>query len=104
MSHLTPQFLEEMNQALLARKAELEADLAGLSPHTEIGDEYDESATEVQIDEVNQDLIARITADLKKIEVALGRIADGSYGHDIDDNKEISEERLRALPWADKAI
>lgn len=103
MSHLTPQFVEEMNQSLLARKAELEADLAGLHPHTELGNDYDAGASEVQLDEVNQDLISRITGDLAKIEVALGRIADGSYGVDAE-GKEISEERLRALPWADKAI
>ncbi|MCC7356147.1 MAG: TraR/DksA family transcriptional regulator [Candidatus Doudnabacteria bacterium] len=103
MSHLSPQFVEEMNQALLARKAELEADLKGIQPHTELGNDYDSDATEVQLDEVNRDLISRITADLAKIEVALGRVADGTYGVDAE-GKEISEDRLRAIPWADKAL
>lgn len=103
MSHLSPQFVEEMNQLLLARKAELESDLKGIEPHTELGSDYDAGATEVQIDEVNKDLIERITADLAKIEVALGRVADGTYGVDAE-GKEIAEDRLRALPWADKAI
>ena len=42
-------------------------------------------------------------ADLVKINKALAKIDDGSYGTD-DDGNEISEERLKVLPWADKAL
>ncbi len=96
-------FIEEMKQALLANKKKLEQDLAGLQPHTEMGDDEDDNALEVEQDNVNQDLIARIKQDLEKIDKALAKIDDGTYGID-DEGKEISEERLRALPWADKAI
>jgi RNA polymerase-binding transcription factor DksA len=34
---------------------------------------------------------------------ALNKIAAGTYGID-DEGNEIPEERLRALPWADKSI
>jgi RNA polymerase-binding transcription factor DksA len=103
MSHLTPQFIEEMKAVLLERKTQLEADLAGLHPHTEVGEDYDENATEVQIDEVNRDMIERITEDVRKIGVALEKIEAGTYGVD-DEGHEIAEERLRILPWADKAL
>lgn len=103
MSHLTPQFLEEMKASLMQKKTELEADLAGLMPHTEVGEDYDENATEVQIDEVNRDLIERMKNDLEKIATALSKIDDGTYGMDVT-GKEIPEERLRVIPWADTSI
>ncbi len=96
----TQKFIEEMKQILLRRKQELETELDGLHSHTEIGDEMDENATEVYVDEANQDMIARIKLDLEKIETALTHIELGTYGLDAEGN-EISEERLRVLPWAD---
>ncbi len=103
MSHLNKQFIEEMKVLLLERKAFLENDLAGLSSHTEVGEDYDENATEVQIDEVSRDLTVRMKADLEKIEAALARIDQGTYGVD-NSGKEIAQERLRAIPWADTSI
>lgn len=100
---LSQEFIEEMKSKLLAEKTRLENDLAGLSEHTEVGDDSDENATEVQLDEVNQNLTERMSDDLDKINIALQKIEDGSYGVDADGN-QISEDRLRAIPWADKAI
>jgi RNA polymerase-binding transcription factor DksA len=57
----------------------------------------------VEDDEVSQDMIARLKVDLQKIDKALAKISDGSYGLD-DDGKSISQARLKAMPWADKAI
>ncbi|MCL5666365.1 MAG: hypothetical protein M1383_01145 [Patescibacteria group bacterium] len=100
---LSQEFIQEMKKELLENKARLERDLADLHPHTELGDDVDGNAEEIQVDEVNQDLIARMSGDLEKINKALQRIEDGTYGVD-GSGKEISEERLRAIPWADKAI
>ena len=100
---LSEQFISEMKQKLEEQKQKLQTDLAGLSPHTELGDDYDENATEIEVDEVNQDLIARMQSDLAKIDKALAKIADNTYGTD-DEGREIFEQRLRAIPWADKAI
>lgn len=100
---LTQEFIEEMKSKLLAEKEVLTQDVQGLSEHTEVGVEFDENATEVQMDEVNADLRERMNADLAKIEKALAKIEDGTYGTD-DDGNEISEDRLRVIPWADKAI
>ncbi len=100
---LSPEFISEMKQKLEQQKQKLQADLAGLASHTEVGDDYDENATEIEIDEVNQDLIARMKSDLVMIDKALAKIADGSYGTD-GEGQEIAEDRLRALPWADTSI
>ena len=100
---LTKEFTEEMKHKLLAQKKKLETDLSGLSQHSEMGDEEDENASEINVDEASQDVIALMTADLAKIDKALAKIVDGSYGTD-DDGREIPKARLSALPWADKAI
>ncbi len=102
-SHLNQAFIEEMNQKLLEEKKRLEEDLAGLHSHTEMGDDTEANSDEVGPDEVSQDIMATIKADIAKIDVALEKITNGSYGTD-DEGKQISEERLRAMPWADKAL
>lgn len=100
---LSQEFIEEMKTKLLSEQETLQRDLAGLQEHSEVGNDLDENATEIQIDEVSQNQIERMTADLQKVEKALQKIEEGTYGVD-DDGVEISEDRLRAIPWADKAI
>jgi RNA polymerase-binding transcription factor DksA len=100
---LSQDFIEEMKAKLLAEKDRLTADMAGMSEHTEIGRDYDENAQEVELDDVNKDMSGRMQADLQKIENALAKIEAGTYGT-ADDGREIPEERLRAIPWADQAI
>ncbi len=100
---ISKSFIEEMKALLLKKQAELEMELKGLKPHEELGTDMDSSAQEVEHDEVSQDVIAAIHKDLEKIEKALQKISEGTYGID-DEGKEISEERLKVLPWADKAI
>lgn len=97
------EFIEEMKAKLLEEKDRFTAEVSALPEHTDVGDESDENATEEQIDEVNSDLRSRMNADLEKIEKALAKIDAGTYGTD-DEGNEISEERLRVIPWADQAI
>jgi RNA polymerase-binding transcription factor DksA len=100
---LSEEFISEMKNRLLEEKARLENDLSSTPEHTEIGDDLDENATEIQMDEVNQNVAAQMKDDLAKISHSLQKIEDGTYGTD-DEGNEIGEERLRAIPWADKAI
>ncbi len=100
---LTQDFIKEMRQKLLEAKQKLETDLAGLVPHEELGEDIDSKVQEIEDDEVSQDLITKLKNDLNKINEALAKISNGTYGLD-NDGKEISEQRLRAMPWADKAL
>jgi|ERR1051326_7950486 RNA polymerase-binding transcription factor DksA len=100
---LSQAFIDEMKQKLLAKQKQLQDDLAGLNAHTEMGDDADDNAEEIQVDEASQDLMATMKLDLDKVKKALEKIEAGTYGTD-NDGKEISEARLRALPWADKAL
>ncbi len=100
---LSPEFIEEMRVKLLSEKERLTSEMDGLAEHTEMGREFDENAQEVELDDVNTDLRKRMSGDLEKIEKALSKIDAGTFGTD-DEGKEISEERLRVIPWADQAI
>jgi len=100
---LSQEFIQEMKARLIAQKEKLQGDLAGLAPHQELGTDLDSSAQEVEDDEVSRDVMAKIKTDLVKINRALEKIEKGSYGTD-DEGKEISEERLKVLPWADIAL
>ena len=44
-----------------------------------------------------------MNSDVEKIDAALEKIDSDTYGTDAD-GKEMSEERLRVIPWADQAI
>ncbi|PIR96333.1 MAG: hypothetical protein COT92_01715 [Candidatus Doudnabacteria bacterium CG10_big_fil_rev_8_21_14_0_10_42_18] len=92
-----------MKSKLLEEKKRLTEELSGLYAHTELGDGQDENAEEIAVDEVSKNMIFRIKTDLGKIDKALAKIENGSYGVD-DEGASIDEKRLRALPWADKAI
>ena len=63
----------------------------------------DENAKEAEEDEINRSIKIRIQADLEKIAKALNKIELGTYGVD-DFGQAIAEDRLEALPWADRAI
>ncbi len=100
---LSEEFVKEMEGKLMAEKERLEVELASLHAHTEIGDSLEDNAEEFPVDAVNMEVIATLKADLQKVEWALSKIAEGTYGVD-EEGKEIGEDRLRAIPWADKAI
>ncbi len=99
----TQNFLDEMKQKLLEEKQKRELELKTTQPHTEMGDDMEGNSDERNVDEVNHDLIAQYGKELELINNALTKIDDGTYGTD-DEGKEISEARLRVIPWADKAI
>ncbi len=100
---LSKEFIQEMKERLIDQKEKLETELAGLSSHEELGGDMDSNAQEVETDDVSREVMAKIKADLAKISKALNKIETGSYGID-DEGNEINQDRLNALPWADKAI
>ena len=71
--------------------------------YPEVGQTDDENASEST--QFGTDLAVSRDLEIKltKIETALARIADGSYGRCIGGD-EIEEERLRAIPEADTCI
>lgn len=48
--------------------------------------------------------LERESTILREVQAALGRIADGSYGVCLHCEEEISQKRLKAVPWATHCI
>jgi DnaK suppressor protein len=49
-------------------------------------------------------LIERLERDLEAIERAFQRLEDGSYGTSVESGESIPDERLEAVPWADRTV
>jgi RNA polymerase-binding transcription factor DksA len=98
---------EDAMKTLDIRKSELEARQAQLTARldqieTEFEDheskDWEEMATEREGDEVLDDLRLAARQELRMIEAALARLAEGEYGYCVTCGAQISEERLDLIP------
>lgn len=87
---------------LLARRDELARRLGKIETDldTARSPDSEERATERENDEVLEELGLQGQMELKAIEAALKRIADGTYGTCVRCGGQISQERLEAVPHA----
>jgi DnaK suppressor protein len=103
----------EFKERLLEERQRLEASLAGLREEHpgSLEDETQELslaadnhpgdiATDTFDRELDEGLEEGVQRRIEQVDVALGRIEDGTYGTCAICGKEIPEERLRAVPWA----
>ena len=103
------EFTQKMKERLLEEKERITDELSQLHEHTEMGPgptdatDYDANAQEINVDEVSQDIMAQLEEDLVKIDKALVKTEDGTYGM-TDSGEQISESRLEVLPWADTTV
>lgn len=105
--------IEELKQKLEEQKISLEKELESFAkkddspkgdwetkyPNREDGDK-EEEADEVQEYNNLLPIEQRLELKLKDVNLALEKIAKGNYGKCENCDKEISEDRLRALPEA----
>jgi RNA polymerase-binding transcription factor DksA len=106
---LKPSLLNELKRSLLARRSELEGE-AHADAEKARNDVYSESAGPVTdpCDEATADLIsdidnaelARDVGELRRIDEALARVDDGSYGRCAGCGIDIPAQRLRLEPTA----
>ena len=94
--------LLEQRATLLDRVRRLEKDIH----HREepIPADFAEQATELENKEVMEALDDDARQELRKIDRALKRMADGEYGECMNCGTQISPRRLAALPWATLCI
>lgn len=117
------ELLDEFKEHLLKEKVGVEQELAMVA-NPDVGDHvpgnYDakfpnygeenyldpdsDSPDEVQAYEVNLAVKNDLEKRLNSINSALERIANGTYGKDLQTGADISVERLRANPEAETAI
>lgn len=101
-AHLTAAQLATVREALLQKRAELiraVADLKEPPPVGEPADLGDQAVAEIAVDE-RTELATRERTLLSEVEVALAKIAAGTYGVSEVSGRPIRYERLQALPWA----
>jgi DnaK suppressor protein len=100
----------ELRQMLDARRREMLAEVKGKirdvreegswgNKQTEVLDAGESSEADIQ-DEIEFALIQMKSETLNKINDALGRLEQGTYGNCFECGEEIAEKRLRALPFA----
>ena len=85
--------LNDRRAELVAGMARIEKDLDAPMPK-----DWEDRASERQGDEVLESLGHAEQAELVRIDAALARIADGTYGQCLSCGEEVSEARLMALP------
>ena len=92
--------LNHQKQTLLRRRAELLGDLAEIEDQLDDAppQDWEDRATERQGDEVLEALGQHDLDEVRRIDAALGRIADGSYGICVKCGAAISDARLASLP------
>lgn len=116
MHHFDQVFLDEMKKALLAEKNRIDSEIgnrATASPneadqreaaYTDYGDKPEDNAVEVAEYDVTLNVETTLEEQLARVEAALQRLTDGTYGIDEETGMPISQERLRANPTATSDI
>ena len=86
-----------LNVGLLNKSDDLHVSEEDLSDETDL-------ATSLVQQQLNCTIRDREYSKLRKIDAALDRISEGTYGHCEDCEEEIGAKRLENQPWADLCI
>ena len=99
----------ELKQMLEGRRRELQAEVQGkmrdvratgqVTKLTEVFDAVESSEADIQED-IELALVQMKAETLNKVDDALARLEQGTYGNCFECGDEIAEKRLRALPFA----
>src|ERR671929_2277485 len=97
---------ERARELLTAERARIEKALARLG-HQDTGEEADEQdpgnlASELYQDELDQGLADDLREELAAVDRAEARLAAGTYGLSVESGKPIPDERLEAVPTAER--
>jgi DnaK suppressor protein len=106
---VNPSRYNELKKMLEGRRQELQAEVQGkmrdvralgeVNKLTEVFDAGESSENDIQED-IELALIQLKSETLNKVDDALKRLEQGTYGNCFDCAEEIAEKRLRALPFA----
>jgi DnaK suppressor protein len=98
---------ERARELLAAERQRVEKALAGLGP-SESGEEdpvdLGDQASDTYQDELNEGLADDLREQLAAVERAEERLAAGTYGISVVSGKPIPDERLEAVPTADRLV
>ena len=93
---------------LAQERKRIERSLARLG-HEDTGEEADEKdpgnlGSELYQDELDEGLSDDLREELAAVERAEARLAAGTYGRSIESGEPIPDERLEALPTAERTV
>ena len=94
-------------ELLQAERARIERALRELHPHSDDelahADQHPaEEATELYEDEYEAGVAERLRNELEAVERAEARLAEGKYGLSVESAEPIPDERLEAIPTAER--
>ncbi len=99
---------ERARELLAAERARVERALRRLG-HEDTGEETDEDdpinlASDLYQDELDEGLADDLREELAAIERAEERLAAGTYGLSVESGATIPDERLEAIPTAERTV
>jgi DnaK suppressor protein len=99
---------DRARELLAAERERVERALARLAPQ-ETGEPADEEdpanlASELYQDELDEGLADDLREELAAVERAEARLAAGTYGLSIESGQPIADERLEAVPTAERTV
>jgi len=99
---------ERARELLAGERERIERALAKLG-HEDTGEPADEEdpgnlASDLYQDELDEGLADDLREELAAVERAEARLAAGTYGLSIESGKPIPDERLEALPTAERTV
>lgn len=107
---VSAEVIDEIKQALLAKKANLTRNINSELDEMRTASEghhladMDDLGGDANDEETNYKILEIESAELDQIDYALERIENGTYGVCEECEKPINPERLRALPFASLCI
>ncbi len=95
-------------ELLAAERTRIEQALANRR-HTDSGEEPDEDdpaneGSDLYQDELDEGLADQLREELAAVERAEARVTAGTYGRSIESGEPIPDERLEAVPTAERTI
>jgi DnaK suppressor protein len=102
LKHFERKLLEKQRE-LKATLAALEGDASEAGGNGEVRDPIDDATVAQGVSEAFEES-AIASETLEKVEAALERIKDGTYGKCIDCGRQIGSARLEAIPWAEYCL
>ena len=98
---------EQARKRLADERARIEQELEALGDPSVANDEPEAPEDKAaQLDQLEREQAIReeLKGTLASIERAEKRIDDGTYGTSVVSGKPIPDERLNAVPWADRLV
>src|SRR6266540_5466754 len=97
---------EHAHQRLAEERARIERELAGHGDEEATDEPKDsgDQANELEQTDTDNALRADLRQTLEAIEKAEARLEEGTYGVSVVSGDPIPDERLEAIPWAERTV